>query len=68
MLIFSLSLIAPTHMVYFTSGTERKGRELVGNTVGWQEYEREEEKLSAPKAEVLTSGGSCSKGSLLTVI
>lgn len=28
----------------------------------------EKEVLSAPKAEVLTSRGSCSKGSLLTVI
>jgi hypothetical protein len=29
---------------------------------------REEKEVSAPKAEILTSRGSCSKGSLLTVI
>lgn len=69
----SKSLSAATHRSCCTTGhgKNRGGSwgegEGLGNTAGWQRMKKEE-KLSAPKAEVLTSGGSCSKGSLLTVI
>ena len=46
----------------------------IGEKVQWKTWEggknvkEEREILRAPKAEILTSRGSCSKGSLLTVI
>lgn len=47
-----------------------RGRRCSGETWegGGKNVKEEREILSAPKAEVLTSRGSCSKGSLLTVI
>lgn len=68
----SLSVLLPIcHVVL--PGTERIGKEAGVKVRDWEiqlggKRMKREEKLSAPKAEVLTSGGSCSKGSLLTVI
>lgn len=64
-------LLSICHAVH--QGTERTGKEAKAEVRDWEiqlsgKKMKREEKLSAPKAEVLTSGGSCSKGSLLTVI
>lgn len=55
------------HMLYTMH--REKGIRRSGKTWGGGKNMKEKrEVLSAPKAEVLTSRGSCSKGSLLTVI
>lgn len=64
-------LLPICHVVH--PGMERTGEEAGVKVRDWEiqlggKRMRKEEKLSAPKAEILTSGGSCSKGSLLTVI
>lgn len=66
-LVLALSSRGFMHMRYIHA--QGMGKRCSGETwEGGKDVKEEREVVSAPKAEILTSRGSCSKGSLLTVI